>query len=227
LAFLSMQIYVYSFSTCSLPADVAIVLGAAVWDGHPSPVFEERIRHAINLYEGKSVQVIIFTGGVGEGDQVAESEVAKEYAILHGVAVEHIFCETSSKITYENLREAKGILGQQGLTTALIVSDPLHMRRAMTIARDLGIDAYPSPTRTSRYKTWKSKLRFLLRETYFYATYLLRRPLAISRVEPSMLRFSKAGSPTKKHGSLGRETRRQLDDNGCSCPTACRPPTPP
>ena len=173
---LAAEIYAYSFQTHASPADAAIVLGAEVRDSYPTPVFEERIKHGVNLYQTNRVDVIIFTGGIGEGDQLAESEVAKEYAIQAGVPAEDIYCETSSKITYENLREAKKVLEQHGLTKALIVSDPLHMKRAVTIARDLGIDAYPSPTPTSRYVTWKSKSGFLAREAFFYATYLLRRP---------------------------------------------------
>lgn len=173
---LAAEIYAYSSQIHPLPADAAIVLGAEVRNKRPTPVFEERIKHGVNLYQTDQVDVIIFTGGIGEGDQLAESEVAKEYAVEAGIPAEDIYCETSSKITYENLREAKKVLDQQGLTTALIVSDPLHMKRAVTIARDLGIDAYPSPTPTSRYVTWKSKSRFLVREAFFYATYLLRRP---------------------------------------------------
>jgi uncharacterized SAM-binding protein YcdF (DUF218 family) len=76
------------------------------------------------------------------------------------------------------LREAKKILDRQGLGTALIVSDPLHMKRAVMVGRDLGIDAHASPTPTTRYKSWHSKLRFLLREIYFYTTYLLRKPFS-------------------------------------------------
>ena len=173
----SAQIYIYSFETYSSKADVAIVLGAAVWDNRPSPVCEERIQHAISLYKAGSIQAIVFTGGVGEEDQVAESEVAREYAIEYAVPADKIYCETRSRVTYENLLGAKELLEQQGWTTALIVSDPLHMKRSVTMARDLGIDAYPSPTPTSRYRTWKSKLGFLMRETYFYISYLLRRLL--------------------------------------------------
>jgi uncharacterized SAM-binding protein YcdF (DUF218 family) len=178
---LSLAIEIYTYSSATYPSledgvpAVAIVLGAEVWDEHPSPVFEERIKHGVRLYEAGQVSAIIFTGGVGEGDQSAESEVAKGYAIQLGVPAEDIYCETRSKITYENLEEAKKILDRQNLETALIVSDPLHMKRAVTIARDLDIDAYPSPTPTSRYETWRSKWEFLLRETYFYAAYLLRR----------------------------------------------------
>jgi len=176
LVILSIKIYTYASVSDPSPADAAIVLGAAAWGDVPSPVFEERIKHAINLYRTGQVQVLIFTGGVGEGERLAESAVAREYAIRHGVSAAHIYCETTSRITYENLTGAWQIVEQQNLTRVLIVSDPLHTRRAVTIARDLGLEASPSPTPTSRYVTRKSRLRFLLRETLFYAAYLLRRP---------------------------------------------------
>ena len=178
-ASLLLGIYTYSFETDSSAADAAIVLGAAVWDARPSPVFEERIKHAIDLYERGHVRALVFTGGLGQGDRLAESEVARESALAHGVPAEHIFIETVSRVTSENLEEAKEIVDQQGFTRILIVSDPLHMKRAVTIARDLGMDAYPSPTPTSRYRTWRSKLGFLLREAYFYAGHLLRRPFIL------------------------------------------------
>jgi uncharacterized SAM-binding protein YcdF (DUF218 family) len=168
-------IYAYSSETVSSAADAAIVLGAAVWDTRPSPVFEERIKHAIDLYERGDVRALIFTGGLGQGDRLAESQVAKEYATARGVPAEHIFVEAVSTITAENLNEAGRIVDQQGFSRVLIVSDPLHMKRAVTMARDLGMDAHPSPTPTSRYVTWRSKLGFLLREGYYYGGYLLAR----------------------------------------------------
>jgi uncharacterized SAM-binding protein YcdF (DUF218 family) len=189
LWFLAIQIYRYSRESYSEPANVAIVLGAAVWNERPSPVFEERIKHAIDLYKSGSVQAIIFTGGIGKGDRSAESQVAREYAIQHGIPAEHIYCEARSRTTRENLQEAKRILDQRNLLDVVVVSDPLHMRRAIAIARDLGIAAHPSPTPTSRYRTWQSRLGFLLRETYYYASYLLRRPF-ISDVAPDLRRLS-------------------------------------
>ena len=175
-ASLLIRIQAFSSESYSSSVDVAVVLGAAAWDTHPSPVFEERIKHAINHYKVGVVRAIIFTGGAGEGARFAESEVARRYAIGQGVSGEHIYLETVSRITAENLMEAKKIIDQQDFTRIMIVSDPLHMKRAVTIARDMGIDAYPSPTPTSRYRTWRSKFGFLLREAYFYAGYLLRRP---------------------------------------------------
>jgi uncharacterized SAM-binding protein YcdF (DUF218 family) len=174
--FLLTRIYAYSSQSDAAPADAAIVLGAAVWGTRPSPVFAERINHAIALYQAGEVGALVFTGGVGQNDERAEAEVARDYAVQRGVPVEHIYVETRSRTTYENLLGAKAVLVEQGGGRVLIVSDPLHMKRAVTIARDLGLDAYPSPTPTSRYETWKSKSGFLLREGYFYASYLLRRP---------------------------------------------------
>jgi uncharacterized SAM-binding protein YcdF (DUF218 family) len=169
------QVRSYASISTEASADAAIVLGAAVWDGQPSPVFAERINHAINLYKHGRVRAIVFTGGKGFGDGETESEIAKRYALKKGVAEEHIHCETSSHITYGNLKGAREIMEQEEFQSALVVSDPYHMRRSMQMAEDLGLDAYASPTPTSRYETWRSKVRFLVRESRLYGIYLLRR----------------------------------------------------
>jgi uncharacterized SAM-binding protein YcdF (DUF218 family) len=173
---LTFAIWTYSGENYAGPADAAIVLGAAVWNGHPSPVFEERINHAVALYKAGRIRALILTGGIGEGDLLAESEVARDYAIKQGVPAQHIYHETVSRITYENLLEAKKIADSHDCRRILVVSDPPHMKRSVTMARDLGMDAHPSPTAGSRYRSSGSKLCFLLRETCFYAVYLLKRP---------------------------------------------------
>lgn len=157
------------------PGDVAIVLGAAVWGMEPSPVFAARIDHGIALYHGGRVQRLVFTGGVGTGNRDAEAEVGRRRAIAAGVPGDRIAVETRSTITYENLRNAKALLGPGAAPRVLIVSDPLHMRRAVTMARDLGLDAHPAPTPTSRYRSWRSRARFLSREVFFYSLYLVDR----------------------------------------------------
>lgn len=177
---LGVEIYNYSLVSETTPADAAIVLGAATWNEQPSPVFEERINHAIDLYQQKQVKVIIFTGGIDTGAQEAESIIASKYAVQHGVARGDMFCETISTNTYENLLGAKAIIQQQHIDRVLIVSDPLHMRRAMTMAQDLGLDAYTSPTPTSRYISQQRQLDFLWGEVRYYATYLVRRPFMLT-----------------------------------------------
>lgn len=177
IGFLAWRIADYGSRHDPAPAEVAIVLGAAVHGTEPSPVFAARIDHAVTLFRGGRVRRIVFTGGVGAGDRVAESEAARRYAIRAGVPDERIAIETRSTITYENLVEARALLGPNA-SRVLIVSDPLHLRRAVTMARDLGLDAHPAPTPTTRYRSWRTKAGFLAREVYFYALYLLQRPFA-------------------------------------------------
>lgn len=153
------------------------MLGAAVWQERPSPVFAERLNHAIWLLQQQRVDYLILTGGRGEGDTQAEAEVARRYALQAGVPGERILTESVSTITAENLSEACGLMRQHGLQSAFIVSDPLHMQRAMLLARDIGIRAHAAPTPTSRYRSWKSKGPSLAYETFFYLSYLATRSL--------------------------------------------------
>jgi uncharacterized SAM-binding protein YcdF (DUF218 family) len=155
------------------PSDCIIVLGAAAYHTRPSPVFEERIRHAISLYQRGLASTIVFTGGYGAGAAHAESEVARNYAIKAGVPASAILVEAVSRTTVENLREAAALMRRHGMASAIIVSDPWHLRRAAMIARDAGIDAVTSPTPSTRFRSWHSRLSFLARETYFYHYYLL------------------------------------------------------
>jgi uncharacterized SAM-binding protein YcdF (DUF218 family) len=171
LVVLGVQISSFGRQSSSQPADTAIVLGAAVYREWPSPVFRERINHAIRLYEEGQVGAIIFTGGTGFNDNISEAEAARQYALSAGVPDEAIYMETSSTNTYGNLQNAKAVMEVQGFRTALVVSDPLHMRRAMSYAADLGLDAESSPTTTTRYVSLRPRLNFLLREVYFMALY--------------------------------------------------------
>lgn len=173
--YIMSSIYRYSFESSDKTADAAIVLGAAVWNGYPSPVFEERIKHSIKLYHSGQVNTLIFTGGIGAGDSKSEAAVAMEYALNSGVPAEAIIVEKQSKFTFENLRFASELMVVNQIERVLIVSDPLHMRRAMMIAKDVGIKAMPSPTETSRYQSYHSKIKMLLSETYYYIGYQLRK----------------------------------------------------
>jgi len=167
----AISIYAYPFPTAPEHADAAIVLGAAVWGDQPSPVFEERILHAIDLYKAGTIDYIIFTGGQGKGDTLSEAQAGRGYAVAAGVPAHDIMVETLSTVTYENLSNAQRLGHERGISTYLIVSDPLHMKRSLEMAHDLGMNAYPSPTPSTRFRTWRTILPFLLRETYFYLSY--------------------------------------------------------
>lgn len=176
IAYSAYSIWTYSSNVEFVKTDAAIVLGAAAWDDEPSPVLRERINHAIWLYENHYVEKIIFTGGKGKDNMHAESEVARDYAIKNHVKPEHIVIETRSKITEENLKYAFEIAANEQMKTFTIVSDPLHMKRAMLIAERLGLDAYSSPTPSSVYKTMNSQVPFLMRELFYYIGYKVTSP---------------------------------------------------
>lgn len=176
IAYTAYSIWSYSSKAQLVKTDAAIVLGAAAWNDEPSPVLRERINHAIWLYKSNYVEKIIFTGGKGDGDTYAESEVARDYAIKNEVNPEHILIEMKSKITEENLKYAYSVAADANLKSFTIVSDPLHMKRAMLIADDLGMNAYSSPTPSSVYKTMNSKFPFLMRELFFYIGYIVTSP---------------------------------------------------
>lgn len=174
LLYLTLTIYLFSRVNQMIPADAAIVLGASVWNNEPSPVFRERINHSIWLYKNGYVNYIIFTGGFG-GNTYSDSYIAFLYAIANGVPAQVIFIEEKSTITQENISYALQLLQANNLTTAILVSDPLHMRRAMTMAQDYGLMAYSSPTPTTKYQTLRTQLPFLAREVFFYAGYRITR----------------------------------------------------
>lgn len=150
-------------------ADAVIVLGAAAYDARPSPVFQERIRHGIALHRRGLAPTLVFTGGFGgSGARFAESQVGRRYAIRQGVDADAILIETVSRNTRENLREAAALMRARKLRTAIVVSDPLHMSRALRLCREVGIECIGSPTPTSRYRTFATQWRFLLTEVYFF-----------------------------------------------------------
>ncbi len=151
--------------------DVAIVLGAAANDNGVSEVYKQRLNHAVQLYQKADVAKIIVTGGMGKGNSFTDAYMARKYLESVGIPDNAILEEDTSAITQENLENAKKIMDENGFQTALIVSDPLHMKRAMLLARDAGIEAFSSPTQTSAYKSIKTKIPFIARETFYYVGY--------------------------------------------------------
>lgn len=165
----AFRIYTYSSVYFETKSDVAIVLGAGTKNDKLSPVFTERINHSLILYQKGLIKKIIFTGGFGENEEQSDSQIAKAYAIECGIPEVDIFIEEKSRFTVENLFESKLILDSIGLKTVLLISDPLHMKRAMLLADQYAIDCKPSPTKTSMYQSVKSKSKSLLYETFYFS----------------------------------------------------------
>lgn len=169
----SIGIWRYGSRDETVRADVAVVLGAATEQGEVSPVYQARLDHAILLYRQGYVDKMIVTGGTGSGNAISDAAAAKGYVVSQGILETDIYVEEQSRITQESLENAGQIMDRLGMRTALIVSDPLHMKRAMRMADDLGISAHSSPTGTTMYRSLRTKIPFLAREVFFYEGYKL------------------------------------------------------
>jgi len=140
-----------------------VVLGAAQYDGRPSPVLKSRVDHAIGLWQRGFAPVLVFTGGRAPGDTTSEAAVARRYAMSNGVPDSIIVVEGASRSTSEALRRVAGFLGD-GRRDVILVSDPFHMLRLAIQARRHGLRPRTSPTNTSpisanRVEFWRYAFR--------------------------------------------------------------------
>ncbi len=162
-------------------ADAIIVLGSAVWQGEqPSPSLDARIEHAIALYRAGYAPALILCGGLG-GYPPTEAEMMRRIAVTAGVPAAALLLDEKSHSTEENLANAKALMDARGWHSALIVSDPFHLLRAETMARDLGIDAYgsgasDSPTYTApQLHAWYTA-REALALVWYHVTRVIGEP---------------------------------------------------
>jgi len=154
-------------------ADVIIILGSAVWPGErPSPSLEARVQHGILLYQRGMADYLILSGGVGRYPP-AEAEMMRRLAVSHGVPEQSLILDTKSSSTIESIQRAGSTMRQYDWNTAVIVSDPFHMYRALLMAQDEGIHAWGSPALDSPTYT-------ILRLRYYYT---LREVLAIAHYQ--------------------------------------------
>ena len=156
------------------PADAIVVLGAAQYNGVPSPIYRARLDHAIDLFEEGLAPALVMTGGKLPGDKTTEAEAGRRYAISKGVPEDAILVEDHGRTTLESLRTVSRMLTDRGLHSAVFVSDRTHMLRVLRIAHDEGLEAYGSPTRTSPIDASASeRLRATMHEVGALALYFL------------------------------------------------------
>ena len=145
------------------PAESIVVLGAAQYDGHPSPVLRARLDHAVDLWNRHMARVVILTGGKGPGDTTSEAAVGRGYVKRHGIPDAAILLENEGRTSRASLLAVSRMLSDRGMKTAILVSDPFHMLRLWILSRRFGFTPYTSPTRTSpispnREERWKYML---------------------------------------------------------------------
>ena len=148
-------------------ADAIVVLGAAQYNGRPSPVLAARLDHAADLYDQGLAPLIVVTGGQADGDSTSNTEAsasADYLATEHGISQNDILRENSGCNTWESLASTANELRKRGKEKVLLVSDPFHSARVAAMASELDLDARVSPTRTSPIDGQR-ELRFMARET--------------------------------------------------------------
>ncbi len=123
------------------PVDAIVVMGAAQYDGRPSPQLEARLDHAIELWPQDIAPLIVVTGGNRPGDRFTEAEASAAYLVDAGIPESAILLEDAGTSTYESLAGVAALLESRGLDSVLIVTDPYHALRSRMIADDLGLEA--------------------------------------------------------------------------------------
>lgn len=151
-------------------ADVIVVLGAAQYDGRPSPVLKARLDHAVQLYKDGLAPRVLFTGGRRVGDAVSEAIAGQRYSVKHGIPATATMLEGTSRTTLASIRGTALLLRSDTTTLAprvILVSDPFHMLRLTVLARLYGLTPLSSPTRTSPISARQSvTLEYIVRESF-------------------------------------------------------------
>jgi uncharacterized SAM-binding protein YcdF (DUF218 family) len=154
-------------------ADVILVLGAAQYDGEPSPVFAGRLEHAALLYrEGRAATVLVL-GGSQPGDRSTEADAGRSWLVADGLPETAVAASPVGSTTLESLEAAASWMRERGLTSAFLVSDPWHNLRVERMASDLGIDGHASATWRSAARSEQTRFEGYVRETFAYLYYRL------------------------------------------------------
>jgi len=147
------------------PADAIVVLGAAQYNGRPSPVLQARLDHAAELYHEGWADLVVVTGGIVAGDRMSEATAGRRYLIGVGIPPDSIVVQPIGHSTAGSMDAVAGWLRGQGLDRVILVSDPFHLARLRLEGRRLGLQAWTSPTTTSPISSrFGTELRYLLVE---------------------------------------------------------------
>ena len=145
------------------PAQAIVVLGAAQYDGRPSPVLAARLDHAIELFERGIAPKIVTTGGNRPGDRFTEASAGATYLMRHGVPASALELEVQGESSWESLAAAARFLRREHITEVVLVSSPWHALRTVEIAGEVGLDGWSSPA--PEHESISKRLYHLGRET--------------------------------------------------------------
>ena len=153
-------------------SDAIVVLGSAQYDGVPSSIFEARLEHALSLFQAGVAPVVVTVGGKADGDRLSEAEAGAQYLVAAGVPADALLPVPEGADTLESMRSVARVFGEQGWSTAVLVTDPWHAMRTERMAEDAGVAADTSPTRQGpAVYSRATQFRYILRETAAYLLY--------------------------------------------------------
>jgi uncharacterized SAM-binding protein YcdF (DUF218 family) len=167
--------------------DAIVVLGAAQYNGRPSPVLRARLDHALRLYnEGYAPRVVV-TGGVGRGDTTSEAIVGRHYLLARDVLPGDVVVQPQGRSTQASMTAVAEWLEAEGLHSVILVSDPFHMFRLRLEARRTNLEAYTSPTESSPISDNPVvELRYLAAEGFKIPVAWVRATLSPSTSHPDV-----------------------------------------
>jgi uncharacterized SAM-binding protein YcdF (DUF218 family) len=153
--------------------DAIVVMGAAQFNGRPSPVLEARLRKAISVYEAHYSTRIITVGAGAPGDHTTEAAVSKHWLVNAGVPDDAVTALAQGRDTLQSIVAVQRYLQTNHLRNILIVTDALHCLRAETMARDQALIPSCAPVTSGPTKILDgSSARYLIRETGAYLAYV-------------------------------------------------------
>jgi uncharacterized SAM-binding protein YcdF (DUF218 family) len=171
-----VQIENYAGLDQAAPSDAITVLGAAEYDGQPSPVFRARLDHARDLYNRGIAPLIIVLGGTG-GDEYSEGAVGRDYLMSFGIPEAAIIAETQSRNTEEQAHRMAVIARTNGLRRLVVVSDATHLFRIHEICAADGLDVLTSPRTRVSFGGGRAETERLAHEILSYTAWRLHLPL--------------------------------------------------
>jgi uncharacterized SAM-binding protein YcdF (DUF218 family) len=124
--------------------DAIIVLGAAQYNGKPSPVLKRRLDHALEIYKSHRKSLVVVTGGRQAGDKTTEASAAAKYLIKRGVPDARIEREVQGRDTYQSIAASARFLRRARVTRVLFVTDGYHAARVRGIGREVGLTSFVS-----------------------------------------------------------------------------------
>jgi uncharacterized SAM-binding protein YcdF (DUF218 family) len=173
VAHVDLEIRYYARHDQARRADAIVVFGAAEYDGRPSPVLRDRLRHALALYRQGLAPLLITLGGKEAGDIYSEGGVGRAYLIENGVPEAHIIAETHSDNTEQSVANLAVIARKNNLRTIDVVSDGTHLFRIHELCKAYGLRVYTSPRPLGRPISESDHFRRVAHEIASYTAWRL------------------------------------------------------